>query len=78
MTSRRWEPILSFTAQVTSKVWREVLAKQRTALAASLTGEIRYMESKFVIVELLIFVARVEPGIQALAGFFQYFDTEQV
>ena len=36
------------------------------------------MESKFVIVELLIFVARVEPGIQALAGFFQYFDTEQV
>jgi len=49
------------TVQVSSKVWREVLAKQRTALAASLTGEIR-----------------VEPGIQALATFFQYFDTEQV
>ena len=48
------------------------------ALAASLTGEIRYMDSKFVIVELSIFIARVEPGIQALAGFFQYFDTEQV
>ena len=55
-----------------------MLAKQRTALAASLTGEIRYIASKFVIVELSIFVARVEPGIQALAGFFQYFDTEQV
>ena len=27
--------------QVSSQVWREVLAKQRTALAASLTGEIR-------------------------------------
>lgn len=49
------------TVQVSSQVWREVLAKQRTALAASLTGEIR-----------------VDPGIQALASFFQYFDTEQV
>ena len=31
--------------QVSSQVWREVLAKQRTALAASLTGEIRSLLS---------------------------------
>ena len=27
---------------------------------------------------MLIIASRVEPGIQALASFFQYFDTEQV
>ena len=39
----KWMSIMVVASilQVSSKVWREVLAKQRTALAASLTGEIR-------------------------------------
>ena len=35
------------------------------------------MESRLLFV-LIIPTPRVEPGIQALASFFQYFDTEQV